>query len=223
MAIAYYSKTGTKKETTPKLDAAIFAVEPNHDLIDMAYRTYLANGRAVSATTLTRGDVRGGGKKPWKQKGTGRARVGSSRVPNWRGGGVVFGPSGNENYSISMSSKMKHLAIRQALSLQASDSKITIIEDFLGTGKVKDAVQYFAKLKIEGQILLVVAKKDAQLLRSTNNIAGLTTVSAAYLNVFDILNNDHILITEPCLVIIKNWLDKTSISKAAAPMSEDKS
>ena len=112
MAITSYSKTGTKKESEPKLDKAVFGLEPNHQLLSLAYRAYLANGRAVSATTLKRGEVRGGGKKPWRQKGTGRARVGSIRVPNWRGGGITFGPSGDENYTISMPLKMKRLAIR---------------------------------------------------------------------------------------------------------------
>src|SRR6266567_2057648 len=109
-----YSKTGTKHEQTVKLDKAVFDVPVNQELIERAYRTYLANGRTAQATTLRRGQVSGGGKKPWRQKGTGRARVGSIRVPNWRGGGIVFGPTGEQNYTLNLPVKMKRAAIRQA-------------------------------------------------------------------------------------------------------------
>jgi large subunit ribosomal protein L4 len=98
MAVATYTKTGTKATTAAKLDAKVFGVDvQNHELLKAAYVTYQANGRENLAVTKTRGLVRGGGKKPWKQKGTGRARFGSSRVPIWRGGGITFGPTGNEN------------------------------------------------------------------------------------------------------------------------------
>ncbi len=220
MALLAYSKIGTKKDTSPKLDKAIFSLEPNHQVLDLAYRAYLANGRAVSAVTLKRGEVRGGGKKPWRQKGTGRARVGSSRVPNWRGGGVVFGPSGNENYQINLPIKVKRLAIRQALSAQAADDKIVLLESFASPeGKIKATVDLFTKIKAEGNVLLVVDLKDDLADRATRNIAGLKTVSATYLNVFDILNADLIIITEPALPIIEAWLgEKTTqdAPKAAA-------
>src|SRR5206468_3909812 len=94
-----YSKTGTKKDSPVKLNSGIFAEEANHNLVSQAYRIYLMNGRSGSAKTLTRGEVRGGGKKPWRQKGTGRARAGSTRLPHWKGGGVAFGPTGEENYT----------------------------------------------------------------------------------------------------------------------------
>src|SRR5690349_12574726 len=128
-----YSKTGTKHEATVKLDATIFGVEANQELVSRAYHAYLANGRSAHASTLSRGEVRGGGKKPWRQKGTGRARVGSIRVPNWRGGGVVFGPTGSENHTINMPIKMKRAAIRQVLSLQAAAGHIAVIDAFEST------------------------------------------------------------------------------------------
>src|SRR3982750_983319 len=113
MSVATYTKTGTKATTPAKLDKTVFGVEPkNHELIKAAYDMYLANGRENLAVTKTRGLVRGGGKKPWKQKGTGRARFGSSRVPIWRGGGITFGPTGEENYSKQLNTKAKRLAIR---------------------------------------------------------------------------------------------------------------
>src|ERR1700729_3624291 len=104
---ASYSKTGIKHEATVRLDKPVFGLEPSHELISRAYRTYLAAGRSAHASTLKRGQVSGGGKKPWKQKGTGRARVGSIRVPQWRGGGVVFGPTGNENHIMGLPVRLK--------------------------------------------------------------------------------------------------------------------
>jgi large subunit ribosomal protein L4 len=202
-----YSKTGTKHDASVKLEATIFGLEGNHDLVGQAYRTYLANGRSAQASTLKRGEVQGGGKKPWRQKGTGRARVGSIRVPNWRGGGVVFGPTGHENHTLNLNTRMKRLAIRQALSLRATAGDIIVLEDFsAGEGRVKPTVELLAKMKLEGAILLAVARKDDLTSRATRNIAGLKTVSANYLNVFDIMNADHIVITQAALDIVKEWL-----------------
>ena len=131
-----------------KLNDAVFAVDvPNHELLKLAYDSYLAAGRQVGAKTKKRGDVRGGGKKPWRQKGTGRARFGSSRNPIWRGGGVVFGPLGIENYTKRLSKASKRVALRQALTLANQASEITVIDDFKTNGKTKDAV---AMLKAAG-------------------------------------------------------------------------
>jgi large subunit ribosomal protein L4 len=202
-----YSKTDTKRDSTVKLDAAVFGVEGKHDLVGQAYRTYLANGRSAQATTLKRGQVQGGGKKPWRQKGTGRARVGSIRVPNWRGGGVVFGPTGDQNYTLTMPVRMKRLAIRQALSLRATAGDIIVLEDFTSTeGRVKPTVELFGKLGLQGTILLALGVKDHLIERATRNITGLKVVQAKYLNVFDIMNADKIVITEKALGIVKEWL-----------------
>ena len=122
------------------LPKEVFNVEvPNHELLKLAYDSFLANSRQASATTLQRGEVRGGGKKPWRQKGTGRARFGSIRNPIWRGGGVVFGPRGNENYSKKISKTSKRVAIRQALTLANEAKKITV-KDITTTGKTAEVV-----------------------------------------------------------------------------------
>jgi len=156
-----YSKTGTKHEATVRLDKQIFGLDPSHELISQAYRTYLAAGRTAGATTLKRGEVRGGGKKPWRQKGTGRARVGSIRVPNWRGGGVVFGPTGNENHTLNLPLRMKRLAIRHALSARAAAGDIVLLEAFsTPEGKVKESTALLSKLKFEGKLLVAVAEKN---------------------------------------------------------------
>jgi large subunit ribosomal protein L4 len=206
-SVTIYSKTGTKQTESRRLDDAIFGAEASHELVAQAYRTYLANGRVAGASTLKRGEVRGGGKKPWRQKGTGRARVGSSRVPNWRGGGVVFGPTGNENHTLTLPIRMKRLAIRHALSLQADADKIIVLESFSSPeGKVKPTIELLAKMKLEGNILLVVSEKDPLTNRATRNITGLKVVSGRYLNVYDILNADKLVITEKALDIVKAWL-----------------
>lgn len=203
-----YSKTGAKKETPAKLNTKVFGAEANHELIGLAYRAYLANGRSAGAKTLTRGLVRGGGKKPHKQKGTGRARAGSSRIVQWTGGGVVFGPTGNENYTLNLPVKAKRAAIRQALSLQAADKKVVMIEAFDGgEGKVKPTLTLLDKLKVEGNILLVVAEKTPVIDRSTRNIAGLNAVSAKYLNVFTVMNADWIVITSDAADVLTSWLE----------------
>lgn len=202
-----FSKTGTKHETAAKLNDAIFGIEANHELIGQAYRTYMANGRSAGASTLKRGEVRGGGKKPWRQKGTGRARVGSIRVPNWRGGGVVFGPTGNENFTLAFPVKMKRAAIRQALSLQATSGLISVIDAYESTdGKVKATQALLTKLELGGTILLVVSEKTDLMLRATNNVAGLNVVTANYLNVFTIMNADHIVFTKDALETVDGWL-----------------
>jgi len=210
MAVATYTKAGVKATTAAKLDKAVFGVEAkNHDLLKNAYTTYLANGRENLAVTKTRGLVRGGGKKPWKQKGTGRARFGSSRVPIWRGGGITFGPTGQENYSKQMNTKAKRLAIRQALSLAAVADKITVIEDIISKeGKTADLVKLLAKIKAERNVLVVVENKTPELVRASNNIPRLTLVSAHYINTYNALNADCIVFTKTALTATTDWLSK---------------
>lgn len=203
-----YSKTGAKKDAPVKLNAKVFAVDANHELLDQAYRIYLANGRAGGAKVLTRGEVRGGGKKPWRQKGTGRARAGGTRMPHWKGGGVAFGPTGEQNYVRTLPVKAKRAAIRQALSVQAHDSKIMILEAFDGgEGKVKPVTTLLDKLKLDGNILLVVEAKTPVIDRATRNISGVQVVSATYLNVFTILNADRIVMTAGAHDVVTKWLE----------------
>jgi large subunit ribosomal protein L4 len=220
ISVDTYTKTGAKKDKKMTLSADVFGVEADHNLVGQAYRTYLANGRSAGASVLNRGDVRGGGKKPWRQKGTGRARVGSIRVPNWRGGGSVFGPTGNENYTLSLPTKMKRLAIRQALSLQITDKKITIIETFESNGKVAPTVELLNKLKVSGRIVMVVEDKSELVTRGTRNIAGLQVVNSTYLNVFTILNADHIIIEEAAVKTIEDWLTSVRIANAKQEVSK---
>lgn len=197
--------TKPAKATLPK---SVFAVEvPNHQLLKLAYDAFLANGRQASATTLQRGEVRGGGKKPWKQKGTGRARFGSTRNPIWRGGGVVFGPRGNENYKLKVSKTSKLVAVRQALTLADQAKKITV-SDIKTTGKTADIAKFFVDQKFhkDAKVLLVVDEKTPELMRATNNLENALLVRAQYLNVYYILNADQIVMTPGAVKAVEAWL-----------------
>ena len=189
-----------------KLPKEIFAVEvPNHELLKLAYDSYLANARLSSATTKQRGEVSGGGKKPWKQKGTGRARFGSSRNPIWRGGGVVFGPRGNENYTKSLSKTAKRVAVKQALTL-ANEAKKVTIDDIKTTGKTAEVAKYLADNKLNRKVLVVVSEKTPELMRASNNIQNVLVVSANYLSVYHILNADHIVLSAKAVPVLESWL-----------------
>ena len=189
-----------EKTTLPK---SVFAVEVrNHELLKLAYDAYLANNRLASATTKQRGEVRGGGKKPWRQKGTGRARFGSIRNPIWRGGGIVFGPRGNENYTKKISKTSKRVALRQALTVKAEK---VLVADIKTTGKTAEVAKFLKENNLNRRVL-VVAEKTDELIRATNNISEALLVSPMYLNVFDILNADHIVIAPKAIETIESWL-----------------
>ncbi|HTE21966.1 MAG TPA: 50S ribosomal protein L4 [Candidatus Limnocylindria bacterium] len=208
MTVSTFTKTGTKAPTAAKLDKAVFDVMPeNHELIKTAYVAHLANGRENLAKTKTRGLVRGGGKKPWKQKGTGRARFGSSRNPIWRGGGIAFGPTGQENYTQKLHVTAKRQAIRQALSLAASAAKLVVLEDLkIKDNKTSEADKFFAKVGVTRNALVVVADKTDDLVRATRNLPYIRLVQARYVNVFDVMNADTIVITRDALAAISDWL-----------------
>lgn len=194
-------------ESTVKLNKDIFDLKvENYELLKLAYDAYLANSRSSHAKTLKRGEVRGGGKKPWKQKGTGRARFGSTRNPIWRHGGVAFGRTGEENFTKKVAKNSKKLAVRQALSLKKADKAVFTTELKL-TGKTKDAVKILEGLKLtDKSVLLVVAEKTPEILRSTNNLENVKTVRPTYLNVFDLMNADAVVFETAALKSLEAWL-----------------
>lgn len=207
MATPTFTKSGSKATTAAKLDQSVFGVAvESHELLKRAYMAYLANGRANLAVVKTRGLVSGGGKKPWKQKGTGRARFGSSRNPIWRGGGIVFGPTGEENYTIKVPVAQKRLAIRQALSLAVEAGKVIVIEDLSFAGKTSEAAALFAKIGATKNTLVVVADKSTEIVRATSNLQKVKVVQSQYVNVFDVLNADSIVVTNEALAAISEWL-----------------
>ena len=196
----------TTKATTPTLPKSVFGVEvDNHELLKLAYDSYLANGRSAHARTLERGDVRGGGKKPWKQKGTGRARFGSTRNPIWRGGGVVFGPTGNENHTKRLSTTSKRVAVSQALSL-ANKAKKIVLKDVKTTGKTAEIVKFLEANKLDRKVLIVVDEKTPELIRATSNLQNILLGRSTYLSVYHILNADHIVLAPASVKTIEAWL-----------------
>jgi len=199
---ATYTKSGAKATTPVKLDDEVFAQIPeNMEQIKLAYTDYLANGRVNLAVSKKRGEVSGGGKKPWKQKGTGRARAGSIRSPIWRGGGITFGPTGEENYTKTISTVAKRTALRQALSLAVKDGRIKVIENFdVKDNKTAEAVKLLGKLDAQkGNVLLAVDNLSAELTRAVRNISNVKLIQSTYANVYDVTNADHIVITKPAL------------------------
>lgn len=201
------SKT-TAKSSSTTLPKDVFGLKvENNELVKKAYQAYLDNSRKNLAVTKTRGLVRGGGRKPWRQKGTGRARVGSIRSPLWRTGGIIFGPTGNENYTTTIPKNQKKLAIRQALSIANKAKKVSIIPSFkLKEPKTKLAVAALKDVNLSRRVLLVLDNKDQTTDKATRNIPNLKAIQATYLNVYDVINADSIIIVKPALEIISAWL-----------------
>ncbi len=214
MKVASYTKSGNKSADMT-LNKAVFGLKPNPELVALAYNRYLANKRTNNAKTLTRGLVAGGGKKPWRQKGTGRARSGSIRNPIWRGGGITFGPTGEENYTKQMPRKMSRAALAQALSIKLK--QISVIESLsFSEFSTSNAVNLLSKLGAEGNVLLVIDKSDEKTAKSIANISGVTIVSRQGLNVYLVMNADAIIFEKAALEQVTSWLEATGSKKEAS-------
>ncbi|MEI7474897.1 MAG: 50S ribosomal protein L4 [bacterium] len=192
------------------LDEKVFGIEPNIHVMHLALRRQLSNARSGNACTKTRSEVRGGGKKPWKQKGTGRARAGSLRSPLFAGGGVIFGPK-PRNYDISMNVKSRRLALRSALSARAEE--LIVIKDFseLTQPKTKDLVKLLGALNVEGKVLVVADYKSAEnqhLELAARNLPNIRVILSSNLNVKDVLEADKIIITETSINDVTERLTK---------------
>ena len=198
-----------EKIRTVELPAQIFEAPINIDLMHQAYVRQMANARLGTHSTKTRGDVSGGGKKPWKQKGTGRARQGSNRSPQWVGGGKVHTPHPRA-YSLPMPRKMRQAALRSALSARASEKAIVVVEDLaLSEAKTKLMAQVMLKLVgEESAIILIPAKNPTYetIIRSTSNLARTKTMLANYLNIRDLLTYDKIVVPVQSLDVISAHL-----------------
>ena len=171
-----------------ELSDAVFAVTPNEKVMHMAVVNFLANQRQGTQSTLTRAEVRGGGRKPWRQKGTGRARQGSTRAPQWTHGGVALGPKPRD-YSYTMNKKVKRLAICSALSAKAAEGKLVIVNDFaINEFSTKAVVKMLGNLNVTGKTLMVQAVADKKVVKSAGNIPGVQTTVATTMNVYDTIN-----------------------------------
>jgi large subunit ribosomal protein L4 len=180
---------------TIELDEATFGIEPNVPVMHQVVTAQLAAKRAGTQSTKTRAEVRGGGAKPWKQKGTGRARQGSTRSPQWIGGGVALGPK-PRSYAQKTPKKMIKLALRSALSDRAADSKVVVVDDWgFDTPSTKGAVAALAALGLEGRILVVLSRDDVAAWKSFRNLQNVHILEAGHLNTYDVLVNDYVVFT----------------------------
>jgi len=200
--VALYSTTGEQVGEMLLADS-VFAVEVNEAAMHQAVLTYLANRRLGSAATKTRTEVRGGGRKPWKQKGTGRARHGSIRSPIWKGGGVVFGPH-PRSYRMSLPKKVRRLALKSALTCKINSGSLIVLESLaMEAPKTREMAGVFKNLKTGRKVLLVLDTPQENVIKSVRNIPGVKTLNAWQLNVYDILNSENMVLTKDAVARVE--------------------
>ena len=183
-----------KKVSDVELADSVFGIEPNEAVVHSVLVNYLANQRQGTQSTKTRAEVRGGGKKPWRQKGTGRARQGSIRAPQWIKGGIALGPK-PRSYKYTVNKKEKRLAIKSVLSSKVLEKELTVVDKLeLKEIKTKSMVKALAALKVEGKTLIVVSEKNKNVVMSARNIEGVKTITANNINVFDLLKYNNLIL-----------------------------
>lgn len=184
-----------KKVKSMELKEEVFGIKPNEAVVHSVLVNYLANQRQGTQSTKTRSEVRGGGRKPWRQKGTGRARQGSIRAPQWIKGGIALGPK-PRSYKYRINKKEKQLAIRSLLSSKVLDKALTVVDKFdFKEIKTKQVVNALNNLKVEGKALIMIPEKDEILQRSARNIENVRTISVSTINVFDLLKYKNLVLT----------------------------
>ena len=188
---------------TVELNDSIFGIEPNQAVVHEVVKHHLANCRQGTQSALTRAEVSGGGKKPWRQKGTGHARQGSTRAPQWTHGGIVFAPK-PRSYSYVLNKKVKRLAMKSALSAKAAANEIIVVDSIkLDSIKTKDFRAFLTAINAEGKSLVVTPAKDEIVIKSARNIPGVQTSMANLINVYDILKAKYLVIDKEALAVIE--------------------
>ena len=191
--IDVYDINGKKVSDIELLDS-VFGIEPNETIVHSVLKNYLANQRQGTQSTKTRAEVSGGGKKPWRQKGTGRARQGSTRAPQWIKGGIALGPK-PRSYRYTVNKKERRLAIRSVLSSKVVEKELTVLDKLeLKEIKTKSMVNALAALKLEGKTLIVLPENNTNVVMSARNIEGVKTISANNINVFDLLKYNNLVL-----------------------------
>ncbi len=199
--VAVYNMQGQEVEEL-ELNDAVFGVDVNKNLLHRAVVTQLANKRQGTQSTLTRAEVRGGGAKPWRQKGTGRARQGSIRSPQWKGGGVVFAPKPRD-YSKKMNKKERRIALKSALSAKVNDQKFIVVDELkLDEVKTKNMINVLANLKV-GKALIVLNNEEKNVVLSARNIPTVKTATTNTINVYDLLKYDVCIVTKNAVATIE--------------------
>ena len=194
ISVPVLNLNGEETEKKVNLNGDVFGVEPNTQVMFDAVQVYQANKRQATAKTKTRAEVRGGGKKPWRQKGTGRARAGSSRSPIWVGGGTAFGPIGNQNFKLKMNKKSHALALKSALSIKANEKNIVLVENLTST-KTKEVVKTLEALKVDSKALVVLAEENEEFTRAARNVPFVKVVLANNVSVYDLINATKLVMT----------------------------
>ena len=188
-----------KKVSDIELKDSIFNIEPNMSAMHLVVVSYLANQRQGTQSTKTRSEVSGGGKKPWRQKGTGRARQGSTRSAQWIHGGIVFGPKPRD-YSYTIPKKVKRLALKSSLTSKANDNDIIVLDKLsFEEIKTKNMVNVLKNIGVDSTALVVIPEKDINVVKSTSNIKGVDTAYVNTINVYDILNHNKFIVTKDAL------------------------
>ena len=190
-----------------KLDDSVWGITPNDQVLYEAVVLNMASKRQGSHSTKNRSEVSGGGRKPWRQKGTGNARQGSIRAPHWVGGGVIFGPTTNRNYSKKMNKKERRLALKSALTYKANEKAVMVIENFnVESIKTKDMLKTLEGLKLSGKLLIVTTELTENNILATRNLANIKLVLANEVNSYDVLDCDTLVITEDAIKYIEEVL-----------------
>ncbi|MBQ0038098.1 MAG: 50S ribosomal protein L4 [Clostridiales bacterium] len=188
---------------TVELNDGIFGIEPNEAVVHEVVKNHLANCRQGTQSALTRAEVSGGGKKPWRQKGTGHARQGSTRAPQWTHGGIVFAPK-PRSYSYVLNKKVKRLAMKSALSAKAAANEIIVVDSIkMDNIKTKDFRAFLDAIKADGKALVVTPAKNETVIKSARNIPGVETTMANLMNVYDILKAKYLVIDKEALAVIE--------------------
>ena len=200
--VAVFDAAG-KKTSTMSLSDGIFGIEPNAAAMHLVVVNYLANQRQGTQSTLTRAEVRGGGRKPWKQKGTGRARQGSIRSPQWTHGGIAHGPKPRD-YGFSINKKVRRLALKSAFSDKVAEENLLVLDQFsMGDIKTKEVINLLSALNVGKKTLIVLPEKDENIYKSARNITGVKTTLVSTLNVYDILNCDTLVVLKDSVAKIE--------------------
>ena len=185
-----------KKVSDVELNEAVFGIEPNETIVHSVLVNYLANQRQGTQSTKTRAEVRGGGKKPWRQKGTGRARQGSIRAPQWIKGGIALGPK-PRSYKYTVNKKERQLAVKSVLSSKVLENELVVVDSLpLKDIKTKEMVKALSNLKVEGKALIMLPEKNEKVQKSARNIEGVKTTLVETINVYDLLKYNKLVVTE---------------------------
>ncbi|MDT3697696.1 MAG: 50S ribosomal protein L4 [Ignavibacterium sp.] len=215
MTLDVFKIDGSKSKEKITLADSIFAIEPNDHAIYLSVKAYLANQRQGTHKTKERGEVSGGGKKPWKQKGRGGARAGTSRSPLWVGGGTIFGPRPRD-YRQDLPKKVKRLARKSALSYKVKDEQLVVVEDFsIDKPKTKEFVKILSALKVEGKkVLLLTDANNLNIFKSGRNIPKVKVLEASKASTYDLLNNQVLLLQKSAVKVIEDTFSAKETEEA---------